>query len=489
MRRLLLLLIVLLAGCSYGPEPSALQRDVEARLARALPAGTVKVTSFVRRGSQKDLAAPNGEKRRVVYYDIELRVQRPLDFGAWDTPGVAGLVSALGAGPQGLTGITAGGNQVGDVLSAHGTAIYREEGEEWVAVAPAGFHAAEAPAYATSSGSRAAELLAAMGRVVDSLPTDASREQRAVIEDELTAAYAAIRSRIARTAAGYAIAAGPENGQYLRFAQALASGRMPRIVPLVTPGGEENLELLRAGKVSLALAQGDAALAAYSGTGAFAGRGASTSLRAIGSLYPEPVHVLVRGGDGPAGMAQLRGKRVVIGRPGSASRTTALRVLQAHGLADTDYEPHELGLTDGLLALQRNEVDAVVQVIGVPADNIRDAFNAVPLRLLPLSDAAVAALGHGQSGLFAHVIPAGSYPLQASDVRTVATAAVLLVGTSLTEAEVAGITRLVYEQGRDFAARGSAQGLQVSPATARAGLTIPMHVAAERALAAVSAPR
>lgn len=487
MRRFLLLLIaLLLAGCSYGPDPSVLRRDVEARLAHALPAGTVEIVDFTRRGSQKDLAAPAGEQRRVVYYDVDLRVQRPVDFGAWDAPGVAGLVSALGAGPQGVTGIEAGGNRPGDVISARGTAIYREDGDTWVAVAPAGFRPAEAPTYATSTGSPAQELLAAMGRMVDAVPQAASREQRAVIEEELTAAYAAIRSRMARATDGYAMAAGPENGQYLRFAQALAAGRSPRIIPLVTPGGVENLELLRTRKVSLALAQGDAALAAYEGTGAFAGRGPSPSLRAIGSLYPEPVHVLVRADDGPGAVAQLRGKRVAVGRPGSASRPTALRVLQAHGLAPTDFEPHDLALVDGLRALQRREVDAVVQVIGLPADSIRDAFNVVPLRLLPLAGDAIAALGQG--GLFPHVIPAGSYPLQATDVRTVATAAVLLVGPELTESEVTAITRVVYEQGRDFAARGSAQGLQVAPATARTGLTVPMHVAAERALAA-SAPR
>ena len=73
-------------------------------------------------------------------------------------------------------------------------------------------------------------------------------------------------------------------------------------MPLVTRGGEENLRLLRDGKVSLALAQGDAALEAYEGKGSFAGDGPHPALRAVGSLYPEPVHVLVRA-DSAAGLA------------------------------------------------------------------------------------------------------------------------------------------------------------------------------------------
>ena len=107
----------------------------------------------------------------------------------------------------------------------------------------------------------------------------------------------------------------------------------------MTRGGEENIRLLRDGKVSLALAQGDVALQAYEGTRQLRRRRAPTrTLRAIGSLYPEPVHVLVRADGGITSMADLAGKRVAIGVQGSASRTTALRVLRAHGLARRGHQ-------------------------------------------------------------------------------------------------------------------------------------------------------
>ncbi|MNL83919.1 hypothetical protein D3C87_2117100 [compost metagenome] len=47
----------------------------------------------------------------------------------------------------------------------------------------------------------------------------------------------------------------------------------------------------------LALSQSDAAHYASNGTGPFAEEGPYASLRALSSLYPEPVHVLVRGGN------------------------------------------------------------------------------------------------------------------------------------------------------------------------------------------------
>lgn len=487
-RFLLAFLLLLLAGCGAGPNPEALRQDVEARLAQALPAGAVTVTSFDRRGSQSDAKAPAGESRRIVYFDIALKVERDMDFGAWDAPGVAGLVSALGAGPKGVKGIQSGGNKAGDVVTAHGTALYKREGDQWVAIAPAGYRPAEAPAYATNAAQGPAALLEAMRKVIERVPKDTAPQQTAVIQEELQAAYATINARLARASNGYAIAAGPEHGQYLRFAQSLRAGRPTPVIPLVTLGGEENLELLRAGKVDLALVQGDAALAAFQGTGPFAGAGPVPTLRAIGSLYPEPVHVLVRADQPAASVADLRGRRVAIGQPGSASRTTALRVLAAHGLGPNDIEPLDMSLATALVGMRERQVDAAIQVIGTPADVVRDALAAFPLRLVPLSERAVGTLAATRSGLFAHTIAAGSYPGQARPIRTVATAALLLVGSELSDAEVGTITRLVYQRGQDLAARGSAQALQVGAATAQQGLTVPMHVAAAKTLQAPASP-
>ena len=479
------LLLLALAGCGGGPDGEALHAGVKERLAEALPGGTVTLARLERRGSQSDNKAPAGETRRTVYYDAELRIEREFDFGAWDGPGVAGLVSALGAGPKGVTGITSGGNKAGDVLRVHGTALYKRDAGRWVAVASGGFRPAAAPAYATNAPQGAAAILDAMRTVVNSVPKDASPAQRAVIDQELTAAYAAIRARLARTTDGYGVAAGPEQGQYMRFARAASDNARARTVPLITRGGEENLRLLRDGKVSLALAQGDAALDAYEGKGSFAADGPHAALRAIGSLYPEPLHVLVRADSKFASIADLKGRRVSIGEQGSASRTTALRVLEAHGLAGA-IEARELALGAALLALRDREVDAVIQVIGVPADSIRDALAEVPLRLLPLSERAVAALAGAKAGYLAYAIPRASYATQKQEVRTVATAALLLVGTELTETEVADITRFVFEKGQDFVARGSAQGAQVSAANARQGLSVPLHIAAAKALDALA---
>ena len=490
MRVLLQVLVTLaLAACGAGPDETTLRKDVTERVAQALPAGTVTMATLERRGSQSDTKAPSGETRRIIYFDTELKLDRDFNFGGWDSPGVAGIVSALGTGPKGLVGVTSGGNRAGDRVLAHGTALYKREGNTWVPIVSGGFAPVDAPSYATAAAQGGAVgLVDQMRTVVQTLPKDISPAGRALIERELAAANASIRAAVARATQGYAIAAGPEHGHYVRFAQALSDPKGVRIVPLITRGGEENLRMLRDGKVALALSQGDAALAAYEGKGSFAEDGPYTTLRAVGSLYPEPVHVIVRGDSPIASVSELAGRRVAVGQVGSASRTTALRVLEAHGLNAKNVQVLDLPLNEALIGLRQKQVDAVIQVIGAPADIIRDALTDVSLRLVPLSDRAIAALVASNGGYLAHTIPHGAYSTQKQDVRTIATAALLLVGADLAETEVAAVTRYVYGQTRDFAARGSAQGTQVSAANARVGLPIPLHIAAAKALDELAKP-
>ncbi|NYT63191.1 TAXI family TRAP transporter solute-binding subunit [Alcaligenaceae bacterium] len=481
------LFLSLLAACSLGPDADTLRAGVNERLQQALPDGGIEIANLTRVGSQADTKAPTGETRRIIYFDTELKLVKNLDFGAWNAPGIAGLVSALGAGPKGVEGIVSGGNKAGDVIRAHGTARYRLDGKQWVAVVPAGYQPPVAPTVVTGVAPGTGAMLAALRKVVDAFPRDASPAQHAAIEEELAVAQASIRARLARVSDGYAIAAGAEHGQYLRVARALFNDPKTRAVPLITRGGEENLQLLRAGKVALALAQGDAALDAYNGTGAFLGQGPHVVLRAIASLYPEPVHVLVRADGKLVSMGDLRGKRVAIGEAGSASRTTALRVLQAHGLGLKDIVAQELSLNVALLALQKQEIDAVLQVIGMPADSVRDSLTDISLRILPMENIAVSKLVDAKEGYFTYVIPKGTYPGQAHDVPTIATAALLLTDTAFSDPEIATLTRRIFEKGHDYSSLGSAQGAQISVATSRLGLSVPMHPTAATVLEEMAA--
>jgi len=65
----------------------------------------------------------------------------------------------------------------------------------------------------------------------------------------------------------------------------------------------------------------------------------------------------------------------------------------------------------------------------------------------------------------------------------VGVAALMLTTTDLTRDEALVVVRAVYQAGQDLLAAGSAQGSQVSAATARLGLSVPLHDGAEEGIA------
>ena len=262
-----------------------------ARGARRCPRALLTLQELHRRGSQNDVKAPAGETRRVMYFDADLKLAKDYDFGAWDSPGVAGVISALGTGPRrASSGITSGGNKAGDVIRAHGTAIYKRDGDKWVpAVAPRASAPLRRPSFAAGGAQRTPEkLLEAMRTAIATAPPDTSAATREVIAQELEAAHAAIRARLARVAAGYA----HRRRTRQRAVPALRrrrSRRRRRARSRSSPRAATKTCacFAKAGWRSR-LAQADSALLALEGKGPFAEEGPYPTLRAIGACIPSP---------------------------------------------------------------------------------------------------------------------------------------------------------------------------------------------------------
>ena len=65
-------------------------------------------------------------------------------------------------------------------------------------------------------------------------------------------------------------------------------------VTQATQGSVDNIRMVAAGQIESGIAQSDIASWAYAGTGIFAGDGALKNLRAIASLFPESLQLVVR---------------------------------------------------------------------------------------------------------------------------------------------------------------------------------------------------
>jgi TRAP transporter TAXI family solute receptor len=223
----------------------------------------------------------------------------------------------------------------------------------------------------------------------------------------------------------------------------------------------------------------EAALAA-AGEGPFERDGTFPDLRALASLFPEQIHVLVMATSPVASVADLYGKRVAIVSGEPVALREAGDVLRAHRvpLSALAKPAAELPMDEALDALARGEQDAVILTAAVPSPALRNFVVASAIRFLPLDADAVALMTTGNSNYVAVTIPAQSYPGQGKPIATVGVTAMLVSTERVPAAETEGLLRQVFAD-VDFMRLGHPMGAMIKPSTARKGLTLPLHTGAE----------
>jgi len=474
-------LAIVLSACARGPDEAGLRQDVQARVNALFGRQVLELESFRRQGSAPYRASGDGDRQVIVYYNAIFRMAEAYDPSDWQGLGPTMIASAVGASDEGITGLRSGRNEPGTQLRAYGSIVYRAAGDGWE---PADVVAPRPAAAAATGGaapkSDAEALMQRLAALVQQAPARRGSDDE-IIAEELGHALAAIQLRMNREGRRVAIAAGPAGGEYSRFLESVI-GRMRGSSPITiaeTAGSVENAMLIERSEARAGVVQSDVAAAAITGDGIFSGTGPLGHLRAVASLFPEPVHVVVRADSGIRQMKDLAGRRVALGRVASGTRQTALRLLEAAGVRSDQIigleEPSPQAALDSLAA---GDIDAVIEVVSAPWRQLEIAMHASRLRLLPFDPQAIARAAVEVHGIVPLDIPGRTYPGQSGDVPTVAATALLVTRDDVPDATVQRTLELLYAS----AASGGAGVLatRLSKERATSGITIPMHPAAAR---------
>jgi TRAP transporter TAXI family solute receptor len=139
----------------------------------------------------------------------------------------------------------------------------------------------------------------------------------------------------------------------------------------VTGGSVDNLKLIDGDASYIGLTMSDAAQDAYRGEDKFKGR--KVPLRTLMILYPNRMHVVTVQGRNINTMADLKGKRISTGAPGSATEVMAFRMLEAAGIdKDKDVKRERLSVAESVNAIKDNKIDAFFWVGGLPTAAVTD---------------------------------------------------------------------------------------------------------------------
>lgn len=282
------------------------------------------------------------------------------------------------------------------------------------------------------------------------------------------------------------IATGGTGGVYYPLGGGLAN-LLSKYVPglqataEVTGGSIDNLKLIATGKPYIAFSMADASQDAYRGEDKF--KGTKVPLRTLMILYPNRMHVVTIEGTGITKMADLKGKRVSTGSPGSATEVMGFRVIEAAGLdKDRDMKRERLGVAESVNAIKDRKIDAFFWVGGLPTAAVTDLANTpgVTIKLIDHAD-TVAAMNKKYGPLYIQdVIPKTTYRGMDIDNKQATVWNILVSHEKLSDQVAYSIVKTIFDKRDDMiAVHKEAENFRLENQKAAAS-PIPFHPGAAK---------
>jgi uncharacterized protein len=296
-----------------------------------------------------------------------------------------------------------------------------------------------------------------------------------------------IASLVAATAQAQniSIATGGTGGVYYPLGggmAALISKNIPNTEATaeVTTASVDNVKLLHGNRIGMALCLPDTAWDGYSGQ--LKGLSEKANIRTLMALYSNYMHIVAIDGSGIKSVADLKGKRVSTGAPGSGTEIKGLRVLEAYGISTKDLRSQDrLGAAESAGAMKDRKIDAFIWDGGLPTAAVLDlaATPGLKIHLIPHGDAIPKMVAKYGPLYFASNVPKGVYKGIDEDIPVAAATNLLIVNEKLDENLAYQITKLFLEHTADLVAVHKAAS-EISLKNAVVGSPIPFHPGALR---------
>ena len=152
-----------------------------------------------------------------------------------------------------------------------------------------------------------------------------------------------------------------------------------------TDGSKANIESIASCDYQVGTVQSDVMAYAWAGSRSFESTGAINDFRVVGGLYAEAVQLITMDPNIKS-VADLAGKSVSIGAPGSGVYFNAVDVLGAYGLTENDIKPTYQSFGDSADALKNGQIDAAFIVAGAPTTAVTDLATTKDVYLVSLDE-------------------------------------------------------------------------------------------------------
>ncbi len=246
-----------------------------------------------------------------------------------------------------------------------------------------------------------------------------------------------------------------------------------------TGGSVYNINAVLSGDLDFGICQSDRQYEAWYGLAEWKNKGPQKNLRSVFSLHPESITLVASVKSGIKSVADLKGKRVNLGNPGSGQLQNSKDILKAFGISLKDITPEYVKAVEAPGLLQDGRIDAFFYTVGHPNGNIKEATSGrIKVRIVPISGPAVDKLLKSHPYYAKAEIPVKEfYPMAANtqkDVWTVGVKATVVTSKKEPANIVYAITKEVFENINTFKKLHPAFEV-LTKKNMLEGLTAPIH--------------
>jgi len=243
-----------------------------------------------------------------------------------------------------------------------------------------------------------------------------------------------------------------------------------------TGGSVYNINTIRAGELDMGVAQSDWQYHSYNGTSKFKDQGPYKELRAVFSVHAEPVSIVARTESGIKNVADLKGKRVNIGNPGSGTEATWGVMWGAMGMQNSDLRlTAQMKSSETPSALCDNKIDAFFWLVGNPSALNKEAATTCDVTFANLEHPAIAKLIADNPFYRWATIPGGMYRGNPNDIKTFGVGATFVSSTRTPDNTVYEVVKAVFSNFKQFTKMHPAFGNLKESEMIKDALSAPLH--------------
>jgi TRAP transporter TAXI family solute receptor len=217
---------------------------------------------------------------------------------------------------------------------------------------------------------------------------------------------------------------------------------------------------------------------AYKGNNEYEGK-PFTNLRMVVAVNGTDVYLVVPANSPIKSYADVKGKRIGMGGPGSTPANTAHLLLDEHGVTKKDFKPYYYTYKEIVEGVQDGSLDGGIIAGGYPIAAYSELSTQKAMRIVPVDETVLKRILATHPYYYRNVVKAKSYKGLEQDTTIMGFAGGLWALSSVSSDYVYRLIKNLFEHRDEFYSIHSA-AKEITPENALIGLSVPLHPGAEK---------